>query len=230
MYRACVMHVSWTYLDVSQIQQDTSGYNKIHLQIRTSLDTIEIHVSHYVSLMYPACIVNAPRTSADTCISYVSRMYPACILTCKMHIYPDLSDMYPKMYLGLVWDTCEIHAKCQDTCILLEFNRACKIRSGYIKIHQDTCILQDTRRIHQDTYPDNKPPKLDNKPPAPQWRVVFSLCCPGVRATSTKTMQKAWSVAAPGPDGFSNLYFTCTRNLNSSKDVAIAQVSILNVS
>jgi len=41
-----------------KIHQDTSRYNKIHLQIRTSLDTIEIHVSHYVSLMYPACILH----------------------------------------------------------------------------------------------------------------------------------------------------------------------------
>ena len=78
-----------------------------------------------------------------------------------------------KMYLGLLWDTCtcKVHAKCQDTCILFECNRACKIRLGYIKIHQDTCILQDTRRIHQDTYPDNNPPQLDNKPPAPRARM-----------------------------------------------------------
>ena len=58
------------------------------------------------------------------------------------------------MYLGLVWDTCKLHAKCQDTCILLECNRAFKIHLRYIKIHVHsgcTCILQDTRMIHQDT-------------------------------------------------------------------------------
>jgi hypothetical protein len=31
------------------------------------------------------------------------------------YMYPDVSDVYPKMYLGLVWDTCKIHAKNQDT-------------------------------------------------------------------------------------------------------------------
>ena len=67
------------------------------------------------------------------------------------------------MYLGLVWDTSKIHAKCQDTCILLECNSACKIRLGYIRIHQDTCILQDTRKIHQDTYPIGNVPKKDRK-------------------------------------------------------------------
>ena len=40
-----------------------------------------------------------------------------------------------QMYLGFLWDTCKIHAKCQDTCILLECNRAFKIHLRYIKIH-----------------------------------------------------------------------------------------------
>ena len=30
------------------------------------------------------------------------------------HMYLDVSDAYPKMYLGLVWETCKIHAKYQD--------------------------------------------------------------------------------------------------------------------
>ncbi len=68
------------------IHQDTTRYNKIHLQIRTSLDTIEIHVSHYVSLMYPACILyvssNHCRYMYLICIPHVSRMYP----TCKIHV------------------------------------------------------------------------------------------------------------------------------------------------
>jgi hypothetical protein len=62
------------------IIQDASRYNKIHiLQIRTSLYTIEIHVSHYVSLMYPACILhvssNLCRYMYLICIPHVSRMY-----------------------------------------------------------------------------------------------------------------------------------------------------------
>ena len=48
----------------------------------------------------------------------------------------DVSDVYPKMYLGLVtciWDSCKIHAKCQDTCILFEENGAFKIHLRYIR-------------------------------------------------------------------------------------------------
>ena len=46
----CIVHVSCMYRErilmcPVHIHQDTTGYNKIHLQIRTSLDTIEIHVS-----------------------------------------------------------------------------------------------------------------------------------------------------------------------------------------
>jgi hypothetical protein len=67
-------------------------------------------------------------------------------------MYPDVSDVYPKMYLGLVWDTCKIHAKCQDTCILLECNRAFKIHLRYIRIHEGymypSGYMQDTCRIH----------------------------------------------------------------------------------
>ena len=70
-------------------------------------------------------------------------------------MYLDVSDVYPKMYLGLVWDTCKIHAKCQDTCILLECNRAFKIHLRYIRIHSryvyPTGYMQDTCRIHQNT-------------------------------------------------------------------------------
>ena len=74
-----------------------------------------------------------------------------------------------------IWDTCKIHVKYQDTCIHLECNRACKIRLGYIKIHQDTCIhaciLQDTRRdCHQDTYLIGNVPKDDRKCTLSPWR------------------------------------------------------------
>jgi hypothetical protein len=70
------------------------------------------------------------------------------------------------MYLGLVRDTCKIHA---DTCILLECNRAFKIHLRYIRIHkgymypsgymQDTCSLAGYIEIHQDTYPIGTPPQ-----------------------------------------------------------------------
>ena len=64
----CIPHVSRMYLAS---------------EIRTSPDTFEIHVSHYVFLMYPACIVhvssNRCRYMYPICMSHVSRMYPTCI-------------------------------------------------------------------------------------------------------------------------------------------------------
>ena len=72
----------------------------------------KIHVSWCILICIQSDIKEAHRIHVSWCILCVS-----C------------------MYLGLVWDTCKIHAKCQDTCILLEFNRACKIHLGYIRIH-----------------------------------------------------------------------------------------------
>ena len=60
MYPACIWHVS----------RMSPSY-----QIHLSLDAFEIHVSHHVSWMYPACILI---TLSYTCIPHVSPMYPAC--------------------------------------------------------------------------------------------------------------------------------------------------------
>jgi hypothetical protein len=65
----CIPHVSRMYLAS---------------EIRTSPDTFEIHVSHYVSLMYPACIhhvsSNHCRYMYPICIPHVSHMYLLCNL------------------------------------------------------------------------------------------------------------------------------------------------------
>ena len=72
------------------------------------------------------------------------------------------------MYLRLVWDTCKIHPKCQDTCILLEFNRAFKIHLRYTKIHPryvySTRYTRDTSGYIRIRILITNPPKLDNKP------------------------------------------------------------------
>ena len=60
----CILHVSRMYLAP---------------QIRTSLHTFEIHVSHDVSLMYPACIIYV---SWNHC----RYMYPACIPHKSLHV------------------------------------------------------------------------------------------------------------------------------------------------
>jgi hypothetical protein len=84
-------------------------------------------------------------------------------------MYLDVSDVYPKMYPGLVWDTCKIHAKYQDTCILLECNRAFKIHLGYIRIHErymyPSGYTQDTSQYIRIRILITNPPKLDNNPP-----------------------------------------------------------------
>ena len=73
------------------------------------------------------------------------------------------------MYLGLVWDTCKIHAKYQDTCILLECNRAFKIHLRYIRIDEGymypSGYTQDTSRYIRIRILITNPPKRDNKPP-----------------------------------------------------------------
>ena len=70
MYLACILHVS----------RMSPSY-----QIHLSLDAFEIHVSHHVSWMYPACIFVI--TLADTCISHVSRMYPASQIRTSLDMY-----------------------------------------------------------------------------------------------------------------------------------------------
>ena len=129
MYAACILHVS----------RMSPSY-----QIRRSLDAFEIHVSHDVFQVYPACILI---TSADTCIPNVSQMYLACILHLSYvphwiysrYAFQIVSRMYPVqdtciviLYLGVSW------------CILMKSPRDTRIYM-YPVWHQgsaqDTCIL-----------------------------------------------------------------------------------------
>jgi hypothetical protein len=80
-------------------------------------------------------------------------------------MYFDVSDVYPILYLGLVWDTCKIHAKYQDTCILFMTGHLRYILR-YIRIHKGymypSGYMQDTCRIHRNTsgyVSDRKPPQ-----------------------------------------------------------------------
>jgi hypothetical protein len=86
-------------------------------------------------------------------------------------MYLDVSDVYPKMYP--IFDSFGIRVKymhnVKDTCILLECNRACKIHLRYIRIHSGymypSGYMQDTCRIHQDTYCIAPPPICIGNPP-----------------------------------------------------------------
>ena len=80
----------------------------------------QIHVSHHVSRMYPACILI---TLADTCIPHVSRMYPASQIrtsqdTFGIHVSHHVSWMYPSCILITLADTCIPHVSCMyPSCI-----------------------------------------------------------------------------------------------------------------
>ena len=138
------------------------------------LEPLQIHVSRTGSRMYHECILYVSwlylEVSSwpvqDTCIvmKRPRYMYPdvswhVSSVTSRKRIrymyYLDVSDVYPKCILvGLVWDTCKIHVKYQDTCtcILLECNRAFKIHLRYIKIHPgymySTGYTHDTSRYN----------------------------------------------------------------------------------
>jgi hypothetical protein len=135
-------HVSWMYpacILITLADTCISHVSRMYLasQIRTSSwriqDTCIVILYLGVSWCIIRCIVmKSPRYTYPDVSWYVSSVTPR---KRPRYMYLDVSDMYPKMYLGLVWDTCKIHAKYQDTCILLECNRAFKI---HFEIHQDT--------------------------------------------------------------------------------------------
>jgi hypothetical protein len=79
----CIPHVSRMYPACIPHEACIPSY-----QIHLSPDAFEIHVSHYVS-------------------HYVSRMYPVCILiTFEIHVSHDVSLMYPACILYVSWNHC----------------------------------------------------------------------------------------------------------------------------
>jgi hypothetical protein len=105
------------------------------MYLGTTADTCIPHVSRINPCMYPTCIRHdASKIHVSWfCIS----LYPdvswwriqdtriVMYLIVSWHVssvpprkrprymYLDVFDVYPKMYLGLVWDTCKIHAQCE---------------------------------------------------------------------------------------------------------------------
>ena len=84
------------------IHRNTFEETYLELYLRARLDArgdeFEIHVSHHVSRMYPACFLII---LADTCISHVSRMYPASQIR--------TSQDTPASQIRTSQDTFEIH-------------------------------------------------------------------------------------------------------------------------
>ena len=99
-YMTHKIHTRYTH-DTCRIQRDTFEDTYLEPYLRPRLDArgdeFEIHVSHHVSRMYPACILI---TLADI---HVSRMYPACILHLRyVPLRIHLRYTYPNMYLGSI--------------------------------------------------------------------------------------------------------------------------------
>ena len=97
----------------------------------------------------------------------------------RILLYLDVSLVYLECILMCPVD---IH---QDTCILFECNRACKIHLRYIRMRQDTCILPGyiririRIRIQQDTYLIGNVPKHNRK-------CTLSPCAPPPPAISPR--------------------------------------------
>ncbi len=183
MYPACIPHISHVYLDyllgymylacISHVSRLSPSY-----QIHLSLDAFDIHVSHHVSWMYPACIlithlqINLQIFNLQI---HVSRMYPACILHLRYVPRHDASrnmyrDFVSRLYLGVSW--------CIISCMfVMKSPRYTKeARKIHIKIHpryisrymylqvgdQDTCGIHPRyisryiswSKIHTKMYPD----------------------------------------------------------------------------
>lgn len=128
MYLACILHVS----------RMSPSY-----QIHICLDEFEIHVSHYVSRMYLACILI---TLADTCIPHVSRMYPASQIrtsqdTFGIHVSHYVSWKYFACILHVssnhcryIYSACILHVFCMYPAYLLH------VSCMYPRTSADTCI------------------------------------------------------------------------------------------
>ena len=86
MYPSCIPHMYPACILMTSEDTCIPHVSRMYLasEIRTSPDTFEIHVSHYVFLMYPACILhvssNRCRYMYPACIPHVSHMYLLCIL------------------------------------------------------------------------------------------------------------------------------------------------------
>ena len=155
MYPACILQGSRMYLDCILIATE---------------DTCIPHVSR----MYPACIPHVAFVS-DTCILILYPGVSWCIVMKNpRYMYPNVSwhvIMYPVWHQGSAQDTCILmYLMCIPKCILDSFGIRVKYMQN-IKIHvfswnvtghlgyiwdtsgyiRDTCILQDTCRIHHNT-------------------------------------------------------------------------------
>ena len=107
-------------------------------------------------------------------------MYPdvSCYVSSVTHrkrsryMYLDISDVYPKMYLGLVWDKFGIRVKYMQNVKIHVFSWNVTEHLRYIfEIHQDTLKIRVSYRIHagyitihQDTYRIGKNTKTYRKP------------------------------------------------------------------
>ena len=130
MYFACILYVSWLYLEVSSWRvQDTCI------------------VILYLGVSW--CIVmKSPRYMYPDVSWYVSRVTSRKRIG---YMYPDVSYVYPACILN----SFEIRVKYMQNVKIHVFSWNVTEHLRYIwdtsRYTQDTCILQDTLAIHQDT-------------------------------------------------------------------------------
>ena len=133
MYFRCITHVSWSPLQIHVSQMYLECISHVSCISVTYLWT---YSRYAFQILYPACIPFKIHVSWFCISMYLDvswlrvqdiqdtriLMYPdvswyvSSVTPRKRprYMYPDVSDVYLKMYLGLFWDTCKIHAKCQD--------------------------------------------------------------------------------------------------------------------
>ena len=141
MYPSCILYVS----------RMSPSY-----QIHICLDEFEIHVSHHVSRMYPACILI---TLADTCIPHVSRMHPASQIrtsqdTFGIHVSHHVSwkcfacilHLVSSNHCRYIYPTCILHVSCMyPECILEPLEIHVTLMYPASILHVSLCIPHVSR-------------------------------------------------------------------------------------
>ena len=109
MYPACILYVSWNhcrYMYPACIPHKSLHVSHIYSSWRvqdTCIVILYLGVSWCIVMKIPR--YTYPDVSWHVS-SVTSRKRPR-------YMYRNVSHVYPKMYLGLVWDTCEIQAQCE---------------------------------------------------------------------------------------------------------------------
>ena len=172
MYLACILHLRYVPLCIHLRYMSLMMYpwcipHVSSMYPGTTAHTCIPHVSRINPCMYPTCIRHdASKIHVSWfCISVYPDVSWWRVQDTRIVMYPD---MYPVWHQGSAQDTCIVmYLMCIPKCILVSFGIRVKYMQN-VKIHvfswivtervryiwdtsgyiRDTCILQDTCRIH----------------------------------------------------------------------------------